>query len=288
MTNTDSNPNSARPEGAGEETALLASGLSALALVLFAYFMLNVSSQAVPLRVAVPAWQLRFAQGAIAAAPMPLIGLGLLQLATYIDSGNLALAARRRTLSSFAILAVVGFLLLIPLQLFAASGSIREMNTVREAKMQQVHQNIDQLRLQIQAAGSLEDLQARIKAIQAPDLILDASSLGQPLPQIKQALLASVDRSESQLNRAIGSDSPRRLWAVLQRSMQGVLSCLALAFGFAALARRSNSDLSLLQELRSGWKHSKLARLEQRRAARRKGMSDEEYLRQLSGKEPEP
>jgi hypothetical protein len=162
------------------------------------------------------------------------------------------------------------------------------MNTVREAKMQQVHQNIDQLRLQIQAAGSLEDLQARIKAIQAPDLILDASSLGQPLPQIKQALLASVDRSESQLNRAIGSDSPRRLWAVLQRSMQGVLSCLALAFGFAALARRSNSDLSLLQELRSGWKHSKLARLEQRRAARRKGMSDEEYLRQLSGKEPEP
>jgi len=243
-------PSSSRPAGPGGETALLASALSALALVLFATYLINVAGQVVPLRVAAPAWQLRFAQGAIAPAPLALIGLGLLQLATYIDRGNGALAARRRTLSSFAILAVVGFLLLIPLQLHAASRSIRAMNSGQEAKLQQVRQNLTLLRQQINAAGSLEDLKTRIQAIQAPDLILDAASLGQPLPQIKQALLASVDRSERQLNRAIGGGAPRRLWAVLQRSVQGVLSCLALAFGFAAFTpARGMPSRSLLMQL---------------------------------------
>jgi hypothetical protein len=41
------------------------------------------------------------------AAAMALIGLGLLQLATYIDRGNGALSARRHNLSSLAIVAVV-------------------------------------------------------------------------------------------------------------------------------------------------------------------------------------
>jgi hypothetical protein len=283
MTSPGSQLHSARPAGAGGESALLASALSALALALFAFYLINVAGQVVPVRLAVPAWQLRFAQGAIAPAPIALIGLGLLQLASYIDRGNGALAARRRNLSSLAIVAAVGFLLLIPLQLHAANGSIRAMNAGREARIQQVRQNLTLMRQQINAAGSMEDLQTRIKEIQAPDLILDVANLGKPLPQIKQALLASVDSSERQINRAIGGGSARRLWTVLQRSLQGVLSCLALAFGFAALARRSGSDLSLLQELRSGWRRSKLARL-----APRSSQTEADYLRELSREDPEP
>ncbi len=276
MTSPGSQLNSDQPAGAGGEAALLASAFSALAVVLFAFYLINLAGQVLPVRLVAPAWQLRFAQGAIASAPMALIGLGLLQLATYIDGGNGALAARRRNLSSnlskLAIMAAVGFLLLIPLQLHAAIGSIRATTTDREARMQQVRQNLTLLRQQINAAGSLEDLQTRIKAIQAPDLILDAASLGKPLPQIKQALLASVEGSERQMDRATGGGSASRFWTVLQRSFQGVLSCVALAFGFAALARRSGSDLSLLQELRRG----------------RNATPDEKYLREIMGEEPEP
>jgi hypothetical protein len=166
--------------------------------------------------------------------------------------------------------------MLIPLQRHAANGSIRAVNAGREAKIQQFRQNLTLLRQQINAAGSLEDLQTWIKVIRAPDLILYAASLGNPLPQIKQALLASVDRSERQMNQAIGGGSINRLGIVLQRSLQGVLSCMALAFGFAAMARRSGSDLSLLQELRRGWRRSKLARL-----APRSSKNEGDYLRQI-------
>jgi hypothetical protein len=50
-----------------------------------------------------------------------------------------------------------------------------------------------------------------------------------------------------------------------------------MALGFAALAQRSGSDLSLLQELQS---HGQ--RLQLRRSTRRPTTSDEDYLRQLS------
>ena len=71
-----------------------------------------------------------------------------------------------------------------------------------------------------------------------------------PGPGGETALVASVDRSESQLNRGIGDGAPRRLWAVLQRNVHGVLSCLALAFGFAAFTpARGMPSRSLLMQL---------------------------------------
>lgn len=61
-------------------------------MVLFPFYLINLAGQVLPVRVA---------------AAMALIGLGLLQLATYVDRGNGALSARRRNLSSLAIVAVV-------------------------------------------------------------------------------------------------------------------------------------------------------------------------------------
>jgi len=61
-------------------------------MVLFPFYLINLAGQVLPVRVA---------------AAMALIGLGLLQLATYVDRGNGALSARRLNLSSLAIVAVV-------------------------------------------------------------------------------------------------------------------------------------------------------------------------------------
>ncbi len=94
--------------------------------------------------------------------------------------------------------------------------------------------NLALLRKQIREASSLPDLQERIEAIQAPDLILDAASLSKPLPQLKQALLASADQSERQLRRRIGRGSPHLLWDLLLGSAKGVISSLVLALAFAA------------------------------------------------------
>jgi hypothetical protein len=213
---------------------MLAPALAAVALALFLLFGLGVFSQAFPLRLLAPAWQLRLSGALIERAPLALIGLVLLQLAAHLDPANRRLGARWEQLGRFGVIAVLGFLLLMPLQVVATARSIRGLQSNQRAEQVRVHRNLELLRQQINGAGSLADLQQRIQAIQAPDLIVDANSLNQPLPQLKQALLASVDQSQQQLNRQLGNRSPRPLWNLLQASGRGVLSSLVLAVAFAA------------------------------------------------------
>jgi hypothetical protein len=213
---------------------MLAPALAAVALALFLLFGLGVFSQAFPLRLLAPAWQLRLSGALIERAPLALIGLVLLQLAAHLDPANQRLAARWQAVGRLGIVTVLGFLLLMPLQVVATARSIRGLQSNQRAEQVRVHRSLELLRQQINGAGSLADLQQRIKAIQAPDLIVDANSLNQPLPQLKQALLASVDQSQAQLDRRLGNRSPRPLWNLLQASGRGVLSSLVLAVAFAA------------------------------------------------------
>jgi hypothetical protein len=75
---------------------------------------------------------------------------------------------------------------------------------------------------------------------------------------------------------------------LLPELLRKALASLALALGFAALARRPGSRRTVLQEWHGTWGDWQW-RLEQRRAERRGGTSDEEYIRQLlSREEPEP
>jgi len=231
---------------------MLAPSLAAVALAVFLLFGLGVLSQAFPLRLLAPGWQLRFSTNLIERAPLALIGLVLLQLAAHLDPANRQLQARWQQLGRFGVIAVLGFLLLMPLQVVATAKTIRGLDRNQRSQQQQVDRNLQLLRQQIRAASNLADLQQRIQAIQAPDLILSAGDLNQPLPQLKQALLASVDQSEQQLNRQLGKGSPRKFWSLLQGSGKGVFSSLVLALAFAACTpSRRDSEQSLLMEWRA-------------------------------------
>ena len=59
--------------------------------------------------------------------------------------------------------------------------------------------------------------------------------------------------------------------------LAGIVACLALALGFAGLARRRGAEQSLLQELRSGWP------LVRTSGAGMVTATDAAYLRQISG-----
>jgi len=85
---------------------------------------------------------------------------------------------------------------------------------------------------------------------------------------------ASHPRQTLQASFAHAGRTPLLL---LPELLRNALASLALALGVAALAQRSGSDLSLLQELQS---HGQ--RLQLRRSARRSSTSDADYLRQLS------
>ena len=257
---------------------MLAPALAAIAMGLFVLFGIAVFSQLFPLRLLAPAWQLRFAGVLIERGPLALIGLALLQLGTHLDPANAGLQARWQQVGRLGVVAVLGFLLLIPLQLVAAGRSIQGMTTAQSSQQQRVDRNLTRLRQQIRAASSFPDLQQRIRDIQAPDLVVEADALRQLFPQLQRSLLDSVDQSENQLRRRMGAGTSGRSWAVLERSGRGLVSALVLALCFAAATPRwLDPQRSLLMVWQRQWRH-----LWKRRSHQSTGMSNEEYLRELS------
>lgn len=257
---------------------MLAPALAAIAMGQFVLFGIAVFSQLFPLRLLAPAWQLRFAGVLIERAPLALIGLALLQLGAHLDPANARLQARWQQVGRLGVVAVLGFLLLIPLQLVAASRLIHGMSTAQSSQQQRVGQNLTRLRQQIRSASSFPDLQQRIREIQAPDLVVEADALRQPFPQLQRSLLDSVDQSEKQLQRRMGVGTSGRSWAVLERSGRGLVSALVLALCFAAATPLwLDPQRSLLMVWQWKWRN-----LRKRRSRQPATMTHEEYLRQLS------
>lgn len=256
---------------------MLAPALSAIALGLLALFGIAVFSQLFPLRLLLPAWQLRVAGVLIERSPLALIGLALLQLAAHLDPAAARLQARWQQVGRLGVVAALGFLLLIPLQVTAAGRSIQGMTTTQRSQQQRLERNLSRMRQQIRAAASFQELQQRIRDIQAPDLVVEADALKQPFPVLRRSLLASVDQSERQLRRELGRGSSGRTWAVLERSGRGALSALVLALCFAAATPLwRDPEQSLLLDWQRKWR-----RLWRRRPRRNAALSHKEYLRQL-------
>jgi hypothetical protein len=94
---------------------------------------------------------------------------------------------------------------------------------------------------------------------------------------------AVLDQAALQIKREREASQPRTPLRLLPELLRNALASLALALGFAALARRPGSDLSLLQELQR-----RMRRTKQGRPARRSGATNAGYLQQLSRGDREP
>ena len=110
--------------------------LVAIALALLAVFIATLLPQLLPPRLLDPQWQLTLCGVMAENGVLPLMALGLLLLASYLDPANLWVLAIRFISSELAGLASVGFLLLIPLQIFAVvtSNSSLELHQQNSAK----------------------------------------------------------------------------------------------------------------------------------------------------------
>lgn len=99
-----------------DESLMLGPTLSTVGLGLIALFAIACLSQMLPPRLLVFAWQLRAARTLIEAGPFALSGLVLLQLGARLDPANERLRLRWHRLGRLRVVAVLGFLLLVPLQ----------------------------------------------------------------------------------------------------------------------------------------------------------------------------
>lgn len=259
---------------------VVARRLGAIAIPLFVVFTASVLARIIPFRIVLASWQLELAASLIDAAPIALLGLILVHLAAFLDPSSPILRERKQRFSRMAMAAALGFLLLIPLNIYAVWTGLGHLEATRSRVESDAVRRIDQFRQVVRSATTPEDLQERLQSIGVP--ALRPSDLRQPLPRLKQQLLDNLDQARGNLEArktSAGETLREGLWSLIQSVLKLVVAALALAIAFAAVAQGRKSDSSLLESWQSAWDR----RLHQ--SGRRRPhapAADEEYLRQLS------
>jgi hypothetical protein len=84
---------------------------------------------------------------------------------------------------------------------------------------------------------------------------------------------------------AKSNSCPSNPWSLLPELLRSAFASLALAIGFAGLARRGRSGFSLLAELQLGWQRLRYRKVSLRRGSRHGDTSETDYIPQLIGEE---
>ena len=255
-----------------------ARGLSLAGLVLFALYGSIVVGSLFPIQLLAPDWQLKVGSALINASPFPLIGLGLLHLAADLDANDDLLGQRHRLAARFAVAVSLGFLLLVPLLSVAAVAQQQQVATGQASQIRRAETNLQALRQVVLSASSSQELHDRLISLNGP--VLNEADQALPLPTLKAQVTGLLDQAAAQVARQKQQLPPSNPWSLLPELLRNAFASLALAIGFAGLARRGRSGLSLRAELQLGWQ-----RLRYRKASLRRGAGgkagDQEYWRQL-------
>lgn len=224
--------------------------LSAVAITLFCVFIATVLGQVLPLQLLDPVWQLKFAGALINNAPLALVGLAFLHVATRLEPGNPLLAERLSTLARLAQITALGFLLLVPLQLMAVGQTLKAHQNVQNRQLIIAERRIADVRRAINGATTVGQLQAELVRLKVGTLTVRGNPADGSLSGVREKLLSSLEGSRSTLQSQYRSSGIGRIWDLIQLSLQGIVSASALALGFAALGQRRGSPISLLEEFR--------------------------------------
>ena len=247
-------PPSSEPSRSSSPVLVSAPGLSVVALVLFVLFGSLVAAALFPLQLLDPAWQLRLAGTLINSAAFPLLGLALLQVAAELGPHDPLLKNRASACSQLAVAAALGFLLLLPLQTIAGLKTSRSLNTAQAARIQGAEAKLKALRQAVATAASNADLNKQLQKLEGP--ALGPADIAQPLPLLKAQVGSVLDQAALQISREREASQPRTRLQLLPDLLRNALASLALALGFAALARRPGSRRTVLQELQSSRRRS--------------------------------
>jgi len=230
------------------DSAILADRLAFMALALFVTYLITLLSSILPVRLLDTDWQLRFISACLDSATIPLVALGLLHLAAYLDPDNPALQKRRDAVARLAVVAVFGFLLIVPLQAFAGWNSVVAARANVARQLSVANGTFDLLQETITTATSLDNLQARLQAIQTPSLGIRFETMGLPLPDTKRRMLARLQEVRQEVAARIQAPTPKAIEAVIRDSLRVMLSSFALAIAFAMGAQRKGREVPLLVE----------------------------------------
>lgn len=251
---TSPDRNALREEANVSGPSSLAGRLEILAFVLISVYGSGVAISLFPPKLLDPAWQINAIKVVLDNAAIALLGMGLMHLATYLAPDRIGLQRRRSGLSRLAVLAALGFLLIIPLQ----CHSIWKAYTITGATINRQQLNIstkaEGIRTAVNESTSPEDLKRRLQALQSPDFRInfgDFNFAALPLTQLKQQILTQLDQAEGRFKTTYRQPDQAAVEEVFRGSLTVIISAAAFAIGFAAVAQRKNSPFTFLVEIPS-------------------------------------
>ncbi len=181
-----------------------------------------------------------------------------MHLEAFLVDDNPGTLARRALLARLAVPVSLAFLLLIPLQIQAASRIIKANTANQRSRVQAVEIKFNRLQTAISTASSSESLAQALKAIDGPSL--SAAERALPLPDLRQRLLPSLNIARGQAIRRIEGPIRPRLQMLFNRTLRNVICALGFSIGFAAAAQRKGSSLSFAMEgvavLQACWQYT--------------------------------
>lgn len=212
--------------------AALARLLAAAATALLVVFAASSLASGTPPRLLDPLWQLKLSETLINLGPVALIGFFLMPLASWCDPANRRIARDCRRLQSWGVVAVVGYLLLVPLQGLAVVQGVGDAQRSVQRQQAEAQKRISDLRLAVNAARNPKELQERFAALKAPAIPLENLSL--PMAVLQQNYRNSLQTVEKQLRQAGTGPAPGQVLQLGQASLRVAISAVAFAFAFAA------------------------------------------------------
>lgn len=218
---------------------------SGLLLVFLAFVLVD----SLPFQLLSPSWQLRFTNRMVNTGLLALLGFPLLHLGLFIEPTNGFLRAKLAIARQWAIVVMLAFLLLVPLQGFATWRVLSQARGAQAEQRSVLGERVTRIRQAIEAATSLQDLQARFSRLQAPRPQLPPAALSLPLEELKSSLLEELQRTENRASGRIGGPAPTDVWALCQGVARVSIASVGSALAFAAGAQRPGTSLTLLEQL---------------------------------------
>jgi hypothetical protein len=231
----------------------LSQSMSLASLSMLAVFLLSLLSSLLPARLGEASWQLAFVTALVDNAVVALVALLTLHIAARLNAGDGFSASLRDGAARWAVAAALGFLLLVPLQLWNG-WRLQQADTHSLTRQErQVERRFQQLRRAVSEASSLPELQRGLRQVVGSSA-LPPLNPSEPLPELKRQLSTVLSRNEERLQQQLRHQRLNRAEArngsgLIATPLRGALSCLAYALAFAALARRRGWTISLLAEL---------------------------------------
>ena len=245
---------------------MYARSLSRLSLVFVVLYVLLVVSSAIPVKLLAYDWLNSVTATLINGSIMPLLALFILVVGNLLYPKNKLLYKRRKLFSGLAVVAVYGFLLLIPLHIF--TGLLQQITISDQFRaLDKAERQLDSYRQAANQATSVSELQTRLTKLSAP--VLNPEILARPLPEVKAQVSAAYNQVAAQIAEQRQALSAENSWSTRgPQTLRIVIACLVLAFGFAAFAKKTPTGPLLIDSF-----ENKLAQFRRKSLFRKSGRS---------------